>query len=191
MFSAVDKHIDSIDETYPWESVYHEAAPQLYRFFFAYTRGDVALAEDLVQETFVSAISSHHRFNPKRAGFRTWLWTIARRRLSDALRQRSRGGPIVPFEQIEHALAHVIDSNPLADEMLSRQETGLRIGGVLNSLSEAHQSLLRQKYFDDRSVREIAEAMGKTEKAVESLLTRAREAFSRQFAKLESDEDRP
>lgn len=175
----------------PWEALYRESAPRLYYFFYAYTRGDAPLAEDLVQETFLSALDGEGRFDPRRANLRTWLWTIARRRLADALRCRGRGGPLLPFEAIEQALARVADSSPPADELLALEETRLRIGGALALLPEDYQAVLRGKYLEDQTVRELALVLGRSEKAVESLLTRAREAFGRQFAQSGPDEDEP
>jgi len=164
-----------------WEAVYHEAAPRLYTFFYAHTSGNVTLAEDLVHETFVSAIANKTGFDETRGNCGPWLWSIARRRLADALRAQYRGGPELSFEEIERALAGACDSHPLPPEILERKETRLRIGSALASLSEPHRSVLRLKYEESRSIREIAGALGRSEKATESLLTRAREAFRSQF----------
>ena len=76
----------------------------------------------------------------------------------------------------------------MTDEILQRKETRLRIGSALASLSEAHRSVLRLKYDEGRSVQEIAQTLGRSEKAVESLLTRAREAFRDQFLALLDEE---
>jgi RNA polymerase sigma factor (sigma-70 family) len=51
--------------------------------------GNLHLAEDIVQETFLSAYKSRHTFNP-RYSFRTWLWTILLNRCWAALEQESR-----------------------------------------------------------------------------------------------------
>ena len=48
---------------------------------------------------------------------------------------------------------------------------------TLATLSERHEAVLRAKYLDGATVAEIAESWGQTEKAVESLLTRARQSF--------------
>ena len=59
---------------------------------------------------------------------------------------------------------------PTADEALPGRTTPI-------PLPERHEAVLRAKYLDGRTVREIVADWGETEKAVESLLTRARDAF--------------
>jgi RNA polymerase sigma-70 factor (ECF subfamily) len=55
---------------------------------------------------------------------------------------------------------------------------------TLAELTAEHEAVLRAKYFDGQSVNEIATATGHTTKAVESLLTRAREAFRAAYRRL-------
>ncbi|MFF0510234.1 RNA polymerase sigma factor [Streptomyces sp. NPDC004250] len=52
--------------------------------------GDPALAENVVQETFLSAWSQRHRYDPARGEIGAWLWGIARHRTADALTHRTR-----------------------------------------------------------------------------------------------------
>ena len=172
-----------------WEVVYHEAAPRLYGFFYSHTSGDATLAEDLVQETFVSAIESNTSFDAARGDYWPWLWTIARRRLAEAMRKQYRTGPTPSFEETESALAKACDSEPLPPEILQRKETRLRIGSVLASLSELHRSVLKLRYHDSRSVKDVAEELNRSEKATESLLARAREAFRGQFLEVAGEEE--
>ncbi len=167
-----------------FESLYKEHAPRMYGFFYAYTSGDHDLAKDLVQDTFYSALKKWQRFNSNKGSIETWLWTIARRHLIDACRKRKRLGYPPPFEEIEKALFQAIDSRPLPDEILERKEARLRIGGVLASLPNGYREVLKRKYLDHQSMREIAIGLDKSEKAVESMLTRARESFRCAFGLL-------
>jgi RNA polymerase sigma-70 factor, ECF subfamily len=56
----------------------------------------------------------------------------------------------------------------------------------LSRLPERYEAALRAKYLDQQSVVEIAEAWNESPKAVESLLTRARESFRQEYKRLES-----
>src|ERR1700722_16054460 len=62
---------------------------------------DAALAEDVVQETFLAAFASRHTFNPA-FHFRTWLWTIL---LNFCRRHRARQGRR-PQQVVHSALAN-------------------------------------------------------------------------------------
>ena len=69
---------------------------------------------------------------------------------------------------------------------LEHKERGDTIRKVLQSLSEWERECLVMKYLDGLSVHDIAQVLGKTEKAVESLLSRAR-AHYRSAAKDRED----
>src|SRR5918994_1290239 len=61
------------------------------------TLGDRQLAEDCVQEVFVTAWRSAGRYDPRRASVTTWLFTILRNKTVDALRRRTLA-PAYAFE---------------------------------------------------------------------------------------------
>jgi RNA polymerase sigma factor (sigma-70 family) len=52
---------------------------------------------------------------------------------------------------------------------------------TLASLPEAYRTVLLWRYLENRSAREMAQLAGKTEKAIERLLARAREQFRRRW----------
>jgi RNA polymerase sigma-70 factor (ECF subfamily) len=58
-----------------------------------------------------------------------------------------------------------------------------RVATALAELPGHYESLLRSKYLDQMTVSQIAEARGESEKAVESLLARARQAFREAYEK--------
>lgn len=57
--------------------------------FLVYRTGDRALAEDLVATTFERALRARRRFDPRRAGEKTWLYAIALNCQADEARRRS------------------------------------------------------------------------------------------------------
>jgi RNA polymerase sigma-70 factor (ECF subfamily) len=100
--------------------------------------------------------------------FANWLRGIAANRLRNYWRERHhRNGRLSD--------KHVI-ATP-ADAGIVKREQAQRIAQALAQLPERQEAALRAKYLDSQSVTEIAEEWGETPKAVESLLTRARQAF--------------
>jgi RNA polymerase sigma-70 factor (ECF subfamily) len=77
-----------------------------------------------------------------------------------------------------------LESEPLSDEMLQRQETCELVNAAMAQLPPHYRQALESKYISGESVRAIAERWRMTEKATESLLTRAREAFRAGFLAL-------
>ena len=58
--------------------------------YLVYLIGDRATAEELTAETFARALERWHRFDPRRAGARTWLCQLARSTALDHFRAEAR-----------------------------------------------------------------------------------------------------
>jgi RNA polymerase sigma-70 factor (ECF subfamily) len=126
------------------------------------------LADDVLQETWLTAVRRIRAFNPEAAPFRNWLCGIAANVIRNQLRSRRRR-----TARLETLNGEVGRDDPAIIE----RERAERIARALAGLTERSESVLRLKYLEQKSVAEIAAAWGETEKAVESLLTRARAAF--------------
>ncbi|MGB5474362.1 MAG: sigma-70 family RNA polymerase sigma factor [Gammaproteobacteria bacterium] len=70
-----------------FHSLYNRHRAGLYRYFLRQT--GAGMAEELFQDVWASVIQSRRRYRPT-AGFRTWLYTLARNRLIDYWRARGR-----------------------------------------------------------------------------------------------------
>lgn len=77
-----------------------------------------------------------------------------------------------------------LESSPLADDILVRDETREMVNATMSQLPQHYREALEAKYVSLRSVREIAAASSTSEKSIESLLTRARQAFRETFLAL-------
>jgi RNA polymerase sigma-70 factor (ECF subfamily) len=123
------------------------------------------LADDVIQETWLVAARRLGSFDPARARFAAWVCGIAANVVRNHVRARSR---------------HRRRTRPLTDApavSVPDTDTAERVALALARLSDRHEQVLRAKYLDRMSVVEIAADRGETEKAIESLLTRARQAF--------------
>jgi RNA polymerase sigma factor (sigma-70 family) len=63
------------------------------------------------------------------------------------------------------------------DSALDKRRLRQRISDIVDHLPEQYRILLKWRYWDQRSTADIAEAVGRTPKAVERMLARARERF--------------
>lgn len=129
--------------------------------------GDRTLAEDLVQDVFVSVWRSAASFDPSRAGFATWVYRITRNRVTDLARRRS---------------ARVRTVAPVAEGALPEPGEGggtegvlktFDVVGVLSELSQTHREVLVLAYFGGLSQREISEQTGVPLGTVKSRTTAA------------------
>lgn len=155
----------------------------VYQFVHFRIGRDRALVEDVVQETFLTALQALGSWDG-RSPLRGWLVGIAKNKIREARRKRAP----MPLEDalaesdadIDSILADVA-REPLPDHVLERRETSELVGAALSSLPADYQRALLDKYVEGRSTAEIARATGRSEKAAESLLTRSRTAFARVF----------
>jgi RNA polymerase sigma-70 factor, ECF subfamily len=133
------------------------------------------LVEDLMQEILVSAWRNLATFR-KEAGLRAWILGIARHKVEDHYRKRIREAELheddVPAGDLELSLQ--IDQH---FEVIDQE----RVQRTLSHLPEAYGLALMWRYRDGKSLREMAELTGRTEKAIERLLARARESFKKRW----------
>ncbi len=135
-----------------------------------------ALIEDMMQEIFLAAWQNLPSFRGE-GDLRAWIVGIARHKVEDYYRKRIRQSELEGEEDssTEPAL------HPLLDERLDSEAQRQKIEAVLAALPEPYRLALLWRYRDNRSAREMAELTGKTEKAIERLLARARESFRKRW----------
>jgi len=135
------------------------------------------VAEDLVQEVFVAAWRGLKSYRGD-ASLRSWLLGIARHKVDDYYRKRLRTSDWPDSDDESVAEPSVI---PMYEEQMDRALLQEKAHSVLASLPEAYCLALLWRYQEERSAREMAQLTGKTEKAIERLLARAREHFKRRW----------
>jgi RNA polymerase sigma-70 factor (ECF subfamily) len=134
------------------------------------------LVDDLVQDVFVAALGSLRTFSGT-SSLRTWLLGIARHKVEDHYR-KCLSQPTMPFDD-EADVAESVEAS--YDEVLDRTRRHERVQRVLAGLPDVYRIVLQWRYWEKRSARDMARAAGKTEKAIERLLARARHEFRRRW----------
>jgi RNA polymerase sigma-70 factor (ECF subfamily) len=170
-----------------FDEFFHEYYPKLYRFALRRLPADPAGAEDVAQATLCRALDSLAGYRGEAALF-TWLCTLCRRELSQRWRGAGAQAPVSLVEddpQVRAALESLLASVS-EDPLISAQRDATRaaIRTVLDYLPAPYGDVLEWKYLRDLSIVEIAQRLGRSPKATESLLTRAREAFREAFSLL-------
>ena len=134
------------------------------------------LVDDLVQEVFIAAwenLSSFRGISPLRA----WLLGIARHKVEDYYRGLLQATQPLEASAAEELPAADFDLEAIAD----RERTERRARRVLDELPEHYGVALKWRYWEKRTARQMAEMTGRSEKAMERLLARAREQFRRRW----------
>lgn len=152
-----------------WADLYDRHARDVWRFIYRRTNGNAAVADDLASETFLAAVESVAGFDPDRGTVSQWLFGIARRKLADHMRRRVRLRLV--GEPLEDTPAPAIKPSYDAE----------RIHDALADLPPTQRDVLNWMYRDNLTVRQIAQRINRSEKAVENLLYRARQRFRARF----------
>jgi RNA polymerase sigma-70 factor (ECF subfamily) len=148
---------------------YDHALPRVYGFVLGHVGGDRELAEEITQQAFAGAVRDFRRFDG-RSDSVTWLCSIARHKLADHWRRLER-------DERRH-LQFIGAGGPDRDDAAWRSaDERDRLMGALAAMPAMQRAALLLFYADDLPVREIARTLRKSEKAVESLLSRGRDAF--------------
>jgi RNA polymerase sigma factor (sigma-70 family) len=131
------------------------------------------LVDDVVQEVFVAALEGLPHFLGA-SSLRSWLLGIARHKVEAYYRHQLRQPESLADS---NETAEPPTSAPPVDELIDRERTEAKTRRILAALPENYSLALLWRYWENRSVREMADATGKTEKAIERLLARARMRF--------------
>jgi len=154
-------------------TLYDRYADPLFAFVYHRLHGNRADAEDVFQDTWLAALHSLRAFRGQTKLF-FWLCGIARHKIADHYPRRAlvldAGNPAMSGER----LAALVDQAPLAGDLVARIDTRTLVVKALALLPEEYRAALVARYVNGQSVQEIAEELGKTYKAAESLLSRAR-----------------
>jgi len=146
-----------------WHGIY---ATRLFRYVLVLQRGDEDSAGDVLQETLVRVARHIRSFDEERA-FWDWLAKLARSAAADHGRKRSRYLRFLDLFRAQPPAPVPPELETLADAL----ETALA------QLPEADAALLRAKYHEDLSQRDLAARLAISEEALESRMRRAHAAL--------------
>ncbi len=152
------------------------SADSIYGFVRRRLLPRTELVEDMMQEILLAAWQGLPNYRGD-AGLRLWILGIARHKLDDYYRSRLRKTEV--SEEDEKAGELAVESH--LEERLDAATKQARVQRTLELLPEAYALALIWRYREEKSVREMAQLSGKTEKAMERLLARARENFRRRW----------
>ena len=138
--------------------------------------------EDLTSEIFLAAFSSLGSFTGSEAQFRSWVFTIAHRRVIDDRRARTRRPPPHPLETEAGRSPHGPTAASAEDDAV--EAMGMqRVREVLDRLAPDQRDVIALRVIADLSVDQVAAALGKQPGAVKALQRRALASLRRQLSK--------
>lgn len=148
------------------EMLYRRCLPSVWRYVYARMGGDAHAVEDIVSETFLAALRSAAAFQPESGTATGWLIGIARHKLADHRRLMERADRASTSRE-SGALGSSFETVDTREQVLI----------TLERMPDEERQVLEWKYLEALTVAEMAGRLGRTHKAVEALLYRARRSF--------------
>jgi len=155
-----------------WARTYDDHAADVFAFIAHLLHGDRAAAEEIHQNTWLAALAGIDALDVERGELRGWVFGIARRQV--ALHFRRLGQNRLEALGGDLEAAAIDDDSILPHDVLSAIERGDAVRAALAQLGAETRGVLLGKYVDGRSVNQLADEFGRSPKAIESLLSRAR-----------------
>lgn len=173
-------------ETGAWAELCDRYGGALYRYAFHRTGGEAAWAEDIRQETLLAAADAIRSFRGDAPLF-GWLCSIARRKAADELRRRGRLADPLPDDDPSEEAWERMERDPLPEALLESVELRAMVVRALWSLPAEYRRLLTERYADGVDVDTLARRTGRSYKATESMLSRARAALRGKLNEVDHD----
>ena len=172
--------------------LYRRTYDDVYRGIFVYIKNKDQI-EDLVSETYIQGFKKLEQLN-KPSSFPPWIITIGRNKAIDLTRKKKPKVSLDSFDELienfdekglrlEEKLAN--DKVVIPIDEVDKRETHRLMEQILDSIPEEQSCVVKMFYYDEMSIREIAEILGCSENTVKSRLSYGRKKIQLEVLALE------
>ncbi len=162
-----------------FQSVFDRCFSEIYGYVAYRLAPDRDAARDVTQEVFLAAWQSWGSYRAD-APVLSWLRGIARRKVADHLRVTVRRRYATEAEDLV---------DPATSDRSHPDERLLLLAQVMRLIPPEYVELLEEKYLEGLAVRQMAQKRDRTEKSIESALSRAREMLRSTFQRRQAREE--
>lgn len=150
-------------------------------------------AKDIAAETFLKAFGGIHRFIWRDISVLHWLYRIATNEINRYYRHKRYAPESLERVQEEYGVQltdfATAESERLAlDDELSRHREFVRMHGAVRLLDKKYQDVIALRYYEQRSLKDIAAILGKKEGTIKSLHSRGLELLRKRLKEPDHEE---
>ena len=157
-------------------NIYDCLYPSVFRYIY-YRVSDQETAEDLAAEVFVRMVERISAYEQRELPILAWLYSIARNLVTDHYRLQDKANHLPLEERLVAGEAH--QPSQIAESRLARD----CLARALEYLTEDQRHVILLKFVEDRDIAEVADLLGKNERAIRSFQYRALAAMNRAIEK--------
>ncbi len=152
--------------------------------------GNANEAEDITIETFAKAFEKIHTFK-EGYSFKNWLLTISKNTYTDRTRKKKSVQNILSIDQEEtykkDKILNIPDEDTEEDRLIMEQKLN-KIHEALGHLKPKYKEILKYRYFEEMTYKQIAEKTGESITNVKVRLMRAKKLLAQQIKQSEHDD---
>lgn len=156
------------------DEIYKEYFKKVYIYLLSLTN-DESIAEELLQETFYSAVKNINKFR-KECSVKTWLYKIAKNKWIDYYKNSQKIQEI----EINDTNKEYLSTNTMEEEYLNKYEL-LDICNKIHSLDENSKEVFYLRIGMNFSFKEIGDIIGKSEENARIIFYRVKNKIKEGF----------
>jgi RNA polymerase sigma-70 factor (ECF subfamily) len=163
-----------IGEEWAWVNLYRDLAGPVTGYLRGRGAGD---SEDLASETFLNVAKGIRSFSGDEQAFRSWVFVIAHRRLTDARRSAARR-PLADHRASDDGGVDQLPGGDAEDDAMSHLDADA-VESILSRVTQDQRDVIKLRIVGGFSVAETAKILGKSDGAVKVIQHRALQALRR------------
>ena len=169
-----------------YEELCERLGAALHGFAAQRLAGDEEAAEEVMMQTLTDAVRNIGRYDSRRSSLNAWVYGIARRKIAGERRRllRRKSVPTSARTSMDE-VAEVGSGENVAEQVAAQLDAQRRVAGLSRLLSDAEMEVLLLHFVDGLSVKEIGGIVGRSAKAADSLLHRARRKAREELVKID------
>lgn len=131
------------------EKIYEDFRQKVFSYILSKVQNS-DLAEDLCQNVFLKIYEKADTFDETKASVSTWIYTIARNTLTDYYRTR----------RVTSEIPETLQSEQSTEDEVINGEMMERLADALSQMDERMRDVIILRFYDGKTLREIADNMG-------------------------------
>lgn len=156
------------------EEIYKEYSKKVYSYLLSLSK-DANIAEELLQETFYSAVKNINKFRNE-SSVKTWLYAIAKNKWIDYCKNMQKSNEV----EINENSIELVSDKTIEDDYLNKSEL-LDVCKKIHKMDEKSKEVIYLRIFTNFSFKEIADIIGKTENYARTIFFRAKNKLKEDF----------
>lgn len=160
-----------------FSQLYLKYQPKLVSYCARLLRDDFAQAADIVDDALFDVWRSAGKFAGKSKPS-TWIYSITRNKLVSWLRKTTE----ITLDD-ERMMLSMVDTSATPEETREQEDMKHQLLRLMNHLTDEHRDVLRLTYFEDKSVKEVADILGISDNTVKTRMFYARKRLGQMLEK--------